>query len=121
MKARTLMMTMLLAGVAFAADATGKWVANVPGRDGQTREVTFNLKTDGTKLTGTTTGFQGQELQIADGKIEGDSLSFKTTVEFNGNTMVMNYKGKISDDEIKFSQQREGGNQSREFTAKRSK
>jgi hypothetical protein len=32
---------------------TGKWTAQVPGRDSQTREQTFNLKEDGEKLTET--------------------------------------------------------------------
>ena len=30
--------------VAHAADITGKWTAQVPGRDGQTRETTFDLQ-----------------------------------------------------------------------------
>ena len=54
--------------VAHAADITGKWTAQVPGRDGQTRETTFNFKVDGEKLTGTTTGmaasFGGAETPI---------------------------------------------------------
>ena len=42
--------------VAQAADITGKWTAQVPGRDGQTSEQTFTFKVEGEKLTGTTTG-----------------------------------------------------------------
>ena len=42
--------------LAVAADVTGKWVAQVPGRDGQSREVVYNLKADGAKLTGTMSG-----------------------------------------------------------------
>ena len=52
--------------VAHAADITGKWTAQVPGRDGQTRETTFDFKVDGEKLTGTTTGMNG-DVPIADG------------------------------------------------------
>jgi hypothetical protein len=121
MKFRAIVLSMLLTSLAFAADVTGKWTASQPGRNG-TREVTYNFKADGDKLTGTTTGFQGQELPITDGKVTGDTISFTTKVEFNGNSFVMSYKGKISDDEIKFSVQREGGDQpAREFTAKRAK
>jgi hypothetical protein len=32
----------------------------------------------------------------------------------------MNYTGKVAGDEIKFTSKREGGDQTREFTAKRS-
>jgi hypothetical protein len=115
----TIVCTALLAGVALAADVTGKWTASVPGRNNNPREVVYNFKADGEKLTGTTSGMGGQSVEITDGKISGDDISFKTKVEFNGNSMVFSYKGKVSGDEIKFSMQREGGDQSREFTAKR--
>jgi hypothetical protein len=104
--------------VLHAADVTGKWTAQVPGRNGQTREVTFMLKQDGAKLTGTTSGRQG-DTPIADGKVEGDTVSFTVTRNFNGNQMKMTYKGTVTANEIKFTQQREGG-EPRQFTAKRS-
>ncbi len=111
---------LLLAAVAvFAADVSGKWVAQVPGRGGQTREVTFNLKADGNNLTGTVSGRQG-DVQISDGKIDGDNISFTQTLEFNGNSVKLIYKGKISGEEIKFTREREGGEgQPAAFTAKR--
>ena len=117
---RSIACTLALAGALLAANVTGKWTATVPGRDGQTREVTYNLKADGNTLTGTIPGRGGQEIQITDGKIEGDTITFKTKMEFNGNTMVMNYTGKVEGDTIKFTQKREGGEQPpREYTAKR--
>jgi hypothetical protein len=108
----------LLAGLAAAADVTGKWVAQVPGRDGQTREMTFNLKAEGDALTGTVNTPRG-ESQISDGKISGDEISFTQTLEFNGNQMKFLYKGKVSGDEIKFTRQMEGRDRQQEFTAKR--
>jgi len=121
MRISMILASALLAGSAMAGDVAGKWLANQPGRGGQTREVTYNFKVDGDKLTGTTTGFQGNEIQISDGKVSGDEISFKTKLEFNNNSFVMVYKGKVLGDEIKFSQTREGGEQTREFTAKRVK
>ncbi len=112
---------LLAAVTAFAADVTGKWVAQMPGRGGQTREVTFNLKVDGNQLTGTVSGRRG-DTPISDGKIDGDNISFSQVMEFNGNQMKINYKGKISGDEIEFTREREGGNgesQAAKFTAKR--
>jgi len=106
--------------MAQAADATGKWIAQVPGRDGQTRETTFNLKAEGDKLTGTVSGRQG-ETAIADGKVKGDDISFDVTLNFGGNSVKMEYTGKVAGDEIKFKRHREGAEQSAEFTAKRSK
>jgi hypothetical protein len=107
--------------LAWAADVNGKWVAQVPGRGGQTRETTFNFKAEGEKLTGTVTGMQG-EAPIADGTIKGDDISFTQTFEMQGNSIKVIYKGKVSGDEIKFTRMREGGTQPpAEFTAKRVK
>jgi hypothetical protein len=110
----------LLAFAALAADVSGKWVAQVPGRGGQTRESTFNLKADGENLTGTVSGPRGKEMEIAEGKITGDEISFSQTMEFNGNTMKFLYKGTIAGDTIKFTRTRDGGEgNGQEFIAKR--
>ena len=111
-------MTALLAMTALAADVTGKWVAQVPGRDGQTRETTFNLKSAGDQLTGTMSGFQG-DVPIKDGKIAGDDISFKVTLEFNGNSIGFSYTGKVAGSEIKMKRTREGADQVQEFVAKK--
>ena len=109
----------LLAFTAAAADVTGKWNAQVPGRDGQTRETTFTFKVDGAKLTGTM-GTQMGESPISDGKVEGDNISFKTTVNFGGNEITLLFKGTVAGSEIKFTREREGGQgRAQEFTAKR--
>jgi len=123
MKSRLCLFTvgfaMILAASAWASDVGGKWTAQVPGRGGQTREATFNFKVDGEKLTGTVTGPQG-DIPISDGKVKGDEISFTVTMSFGGNEAKMLYKGKASDDEIKFTRQREGG-QPVEFSAKRAR
>jgi len=114
----------LLAAVAlaWAADINGKWVAQVPGRGGQTRETTFTFKVEGGKLTGSVTGMQG-ETPIADGTISGNNISFTQT--FNppqGDPIKVLYKGTVSGDEIKFTRTRQGSDQpGQEFTAKRVK
>src|SRR5437870_585652 len=62
----------------------GKWIAQLPGRDGQTRETTFNFKAEGNKLTGTVSGRQG-DTPISDGEINGDDISFTVVANFRGN------------------------------------
>jgi hypothetical protein len=107
-----LLLTMIILRVAFAAvaaDVSGKWVAQVAGRNGNTQEVTFNLKADGGTLTGTVTGGMGgrgggggapQPVAISDGKIDGADVSFAVKVEANGQTRVTTYKGTLSGDEL---------------------
>jgi uncharacterized protein (DUF2147 family) len=108
----------LMATSLCAADITGKWAAEVTGRNGEKRTQVFNLKADGDKLTGTVVGMGGREMNIEEGKITGDDLSFAVTMEFNGNTRKMEYKGKVVGDEINFKTGQ--GDRVREFTAKRS-
>ena len=112
-----LMLCMLMAAsiAALAADLTGKWVAQVPGRDGAPRETTFVFKQDGDKLTGTMAGGQGGDAALSEGKVDGSTVSFAIVTERGKRT----YVGQISGDEIKFK--REGGQAPQEFTAKRSK
>ena len=109
----------VFAVVAAAADVTGKWVAQVPGRDNQTREVVYKLKAEGATLTGSMSGPQGADVAISDGKIDGDNISFNVKLEFNGNSMVRAYTGVVAGDEIKMKSQTPRGAQ--EFVAKRAK
>ena len=119
MKIRMTLLTCLLAAVTWAADVTGKWNAQVPGRDGNTRDIVISLKADGDKLTGTMGGPRG-DTEISNGKIDGEQISFTVVREFQGNQVKVNYTGTISGAEIRFKMQREGGQGAgREFTAKR--
>ena len=116
---RTLVLSALMglfALAALAADVTGKWVAQVPGRNGN-QEMTFNLKQEGGTVTGTITGGRGDQT-ISDGKVDGNDISFVVNLEFNGNKITQSYKGTIAGDEIKFTRGGGRGNPL-EFTAKK--
>jgi hypothetical protein len=84
----------------FAADVDGKWSGSVTTPNGDL-PVNFTFKADGEKLTGTTTGFDGSEVAISDGKVDGKSISFKVTFDFGGMPFVLTYKGVVSPAEIK--------------------
>ena len=109
-----------------AADVTGKWVAEQPGRNGgPPRQTTFVFKADGAKLTGTMTGGGDPPppSEITDGKVDGNNVSFTVKREFNGNTMVTKYEGTVSGDEMKLKitrTEQDGTPMTNEVTAKRS-
>ena len=104
-----------------ASDISGKWTAQVPGRDGQTRETTFTLKQEGEKLTGTTSGMNG-DVPISDGSVKGEDVAFTVVANFNGNEVKMLYKGKITAEGIKFTRTREGSDRPpAEFVATKAK
>ena len=108
----------LLLAVAMAADVSGKWAGDMPGRGGDSTPTTFTFKVDGEKLTGSMTGPQG-DIPLQEGKVAGNQISFSTTLDFGGNSVKIVYKGAVSGDQIKMSREREGSGQPREFTIKR--
>src|SRR5437588_12905871 len=80
---------------AFAADVTGKWTYEQPGRGGNPgRPVTITLKQTGDNITGQVPGMgRGGDnppppSEITNGKIEGDHITFEVKREFNGNIML---------------------------------
>ena len=120
---RLILVGLLATALMWAADVTGKWTAEMPGRGGNTMTMNINLKADGNNLTGTMSGRRG-DTQISDGKIDGDNVSFSVVHEFNGNQFKQTYKGKVDGDTIHFTVTTEGGGmgngRTRQFDAKRS-
>ena len=120
------MKSKLLALVAFlcftfvlaAANVSGKWTAEVPGRGGNTQSTTFNFTVSGDVLTGTVSGGRGGDAPISDGKVSGDTVSFTQTLNFNGNEIKISYTGKVSGDTIEFTRDAGRGGPVT-FTAKR--
>jgi len=92
---------LLLAVSAFAADVDGKWEGTMATPMGDI-PIGFTLKADGAKLTGTTTGPDG-DIAIKDGKIDGANISFTVTFDFGGMPFTLAYKGVVSADSIKFN------------------
>jgi hypothetical protein len=90
---------------AFAADVTGTWAGQMAGPDGAGFQISFNFKQDGMKLTGTVAGPQGDPIEISDGKVDGDKVTFN--VSFNG--MTIRHEGTIAGDEIKLNSKADGG------------
>jgi len=99
---RFLALAAFLALSIWGADVTGTWKGSIETPNGNI-DTTFVFKVDGGKLTGTVdSGPMGQS-EITEGKADGDQLSFAVVRNFNGNEFRMNYKGKVSGDEIKLT------------------
>jgi len=96
------LMLLAMSVTAYASDVDGKWAGTVDGLQGPT-QVTFDFKSDGTKLTGTTATPDLGEVPIKDGKIDGNNISFTVTFDFGGMPFMLSYKGVVSPDQIKMS------------------
>ena len=91
----------LLAAVVHAADVTGKWTAKFATQVGD-QEYTYEFVQKGTTLTGTATGNLTGKSQIAEGKVEGDKISFIENATYMDMPLRFEYTGTItSNDEIK--------------------
>jgi hypothetical protein len=109
-----------------AADPSGDWTWTTPGRNGAPdHTVTLTLKADGANLTGKVSapGREGKivETPIADGKVNGDSISFIVIRQNKGLSVTNNYSGTVADGQLtgKIESTHDGSPQSHDWTAKR--
>jgi hypothetical protein len=115
---------LLAAGLALAS-IDGKWVSERKmERNGETFTIiqTFDLKAEGSKLTGKLTmqfgDMEPRTIDISDGKIDGDKFSFTTVMSTPNGEFKTLYSGTVEGDTLKGTAEREGG-QGRPFEAKR--
>jgi len=85
-----------ISGAALAAEIDGKWTAEVEGRRGTVTQ-TLSLTSSGNNLSGSLEGGRGNAVDISDGKLDGNKVSFKVVREFNGNQFTQQYTGTLSD------------------------
>jgi hypothetical protein len=105
---------------ALAADFNGKWNAQVQGRNG-TQTLVFDFHVDGSTVTGKITTPRG-DMDISNGKVDGDTITFDQMLNFNGNSVTISYTGKAAaDGTIEFTRQfgSAGDRPPQQFTAKR--
>ena len=125
MNHRTLIATILALGFlasARAADVAGKWKAEFDTQVGL-QKYTFDFKVDGEKLTGKLSAERDgetREASLTEGKINKDDISFVETLKLPDRDLRIEFTGKVSGDEIKFTR-KVGDLGSSEATAKRVK
>jgi hypothetical protein len=93
---------LLTSALGFAADVDGKWTGTMSTPNGDV-PVSFTFKADGATLNGSTAGPDGMEIKIANGKVDGDKISFSITFDFGGMPFMLNYAGAVEKDQIKFT------------------
>jgi hypothetical protein len=91
-----ILLVVLSALPAFAADVTGTWTSQVKTTDGNELLLTFVFKQEGAKLTGTV-ATPRETANMSDGKVDGEKIFF--TAAFTHATFT--YEGTITGDEIK--------------------
>ena len=97
----------LTVSAARAADVTGNWNAELTTPDGSSIQLAFTFKQDGDKLTGSVQGPQGDAIDISNGKLDGNKISFD--VDVNGS--AIHHEGTVNDagDEIEMTTKSDSG------------
>ena len=116
----------VLTACATAPSPAGKWTTSVETPQGPMKGG-FDFQVDGRTLTGSTSNDFMGSIPISEGMINGNELAFKVSVEGGpGGPMILNYKGVLEKDQIKFNMTfggtpPPGAPASMEFTAERVK
>jgi hypothetical protein len=97
---------LVCASSALAADINGKWHAQVPWPGKNLTDFYFNFTVDGGKVTGTVTYAVGDglsRLDMLEGRIDGNELSFAILNKMRDVESKWSFKGSFQDREIAFT------------------
>jgi len=106
---------------AYAADASGTWKGAFDF-EGSSVPLVFHLTTASGSVTGSVEGLPTTPVEIRDGKVNGDTVTFWVSTDYQGQIYKLMYTGKISagGDEIAFTFGTDDGSWSAQLTAARS-
>jgi hypothetical protein len=124
MRTSTNMLMTAVAGLltlvaARAADFSGQWRAEIDTPIGLQKYL-YTLQAEGDKLTGKAhaeVNDQKRDVELKECKIAGDTVTFAEFFKIEDNEIRIDYKGKLEENEIKFTRQ-VGEFATEEFVAK---
>jgi hypothetical protein len=82
-------------------DVNGSWKGTFD-LNGTPTQLTFHLKSAGSAVTGTIEREGAPAVEVHEGKIEGDTVSFWITTDYQGEAYTIVYKGKVAAGQIDF-------------------
>jgi riboflavin synthase alpha subunit len=97
-------------------DVSGVWKGAFDFQ-GSPVPLTFHLTAANNVVTGTVEGLPTTPVEIHDGKVDGDTVTFWVNSDYQGTTYKLVYKGTVSADGIKFTLGTEDGSWGTELTA----
>ena len=97
------------------ANVVGTWKASFTTANGQTRQSTLKIKQEGDKLSGTSTGQNGNETPLTEIKLTGDQLSLNIVRERNGEKNTNQVTATLSGDSLKGKLESNRGGEIRRF------
>jgi len=101
-----------------AMDVTGTWKGAFD-YNGTSVPLVIHLTSAAGEVTGTVEGLPTTPAEIHDGKLDGDTVSFWVTTNYQGATYKLVYRGKATADQIVFTLGTEDGSWSSELTTEK--
>ncbi len=98
---RAIIIAAMAAAACFAAEVDGKWAGKISTPRGDV-PMSFDLKAEGEKVTGTAVGPQG-EVPVSAGIYMEGKLAFQLRYQVAGQTMVFHYQGVPAEDDMKMT------------------
>ncbi len=98
---RAIVIATITAASCFSADVDGKWAGKINTPRGDI-PMSFDLKAEGEKVTGTAVGPQGQ-VPVSAGLYVDGKLNFQLRYLVAGQNLVFHYQGVVADDEMKMT------------------
>lgn len=104
---RSILFLLLAAVVLPAADLTGIWAGQAPGRGGEKQDVAFGFKLAGQQLSGKMFGDEF-DMPIEEGTVSGDQVRFTvvTTNYYSGTKSKFLYTGAVTGGEMELTRER---------------
>ena len=102
-----LMTNAMFPAITMAIDVTGTWKAEIETQVGKFK-YTYIFKQEGTVITGKILSeMEGEknETVVLEGKLNRDTIEFTEMMKFQDTDLKINYKGKVTGDEISFTRQ----------------
>jgi hypothetical protein len=84
-----------------STDVNGNWKGTFD-LNGTPTQLIFHLKSSGNAVTGTIEREGAPPVDVHEGKIDGDTVSFWITTDYEGETYTVVYKGKVAAGQIDF-------------------
>src|SRR5262245_23370534 len=101
----------VLAVVSSAAQSglAGKWTGVEQGRGNVTHPVSLELVVKGEEATGTVSIGEDPVKTLANGKVQGNTVTFTTPAVMNGREISITWRGELKDDRLTFTRRLSGG------------
>ena len=114
-KSLILMLVSLLSLAAMAADLSGNWTGTFHTREGGAFETNLTLKQSGDTVTGQFQSGNNDPIDIENGKVNGDTVTWIITRGTGDKTRKINYTGKVEGNTMHLTFQAEGATRSNQI------